>query len=134
MVRAVNQHAGDTGRSHLADRYFLRALHRGSPLDGQPGARATWTARAGPAEQIMGGETVRLGTTIQLMVSALDRNRVTAPPSICFELSLVPLQLALPPVRVFTRRLEHPLDMTVQRFHDADASEHRRPVKFGDEQ
>ena len=33
MVRAVNQHACDTGRSHLADRYFLGALQRGWPLD-----------------------------------------------------------------------------------------------------
>jgi hypothetical protein len=37
-------------------------------------------------------------------------------------------------MRVFPRRVEHPLDTTVQRFHDADASEHRRPALFGDEQ
>ena len=55
MIGAVNQNAGDTGRSHLANRYFLRALHRGRLLDGQPGARATWTARAGPAELTAGG-------------------------------------------------------------------------------
>jgi hypothetical protein len=34
MIRAVNQHAGDTGLSHLANRYFLRALHRGWLLNG----------------------------------------------------------------------------------------------------
>src|SRR5450631_4745013 len=31
MVRAINQHAGDTGLSHLANRYFLGSLHRGWP-------------------------------------------------------------------------------------------------------
>jgi hypothetical protein len=33
MIGAVNQHAGDTGRSHLANRYFFGSLHRGWPLD-----------------------------------------------------------------------------------------------------
>jgi len=33
MIGAVNQDAGDTGLSHLANRYFLRALHRGWLLD-----------------------------------------------------------------------------------------------------
>jgi hypothetical protein len=35
---------------------------------------------------------------------------------------------------VFPRRIEHPLDVTVQGFHDVGAGEHRRPVLFGDEQ
>jgi hypothetical protein len=37
-------------------------------------------------------------------------------------------------VLVFARRVEHPLDVAVYRSHDADASEHRWPVMFGDEQ
>jgi hypothetical protein len=57
MIGAVNQHAGDTGLPHLADRYFLGALHRGcwtaldeteaarraSNLEGAPG-RPNWHA------------------------------------------------------------------------------------------
>jgi hypothetical protein len=35
---------------------------------------------------------------------------------------------------VFARRIEHPLDVTVQGFHDADPRKHRRAaVAFGDE-
>jgi hypothetical protein len=40
---------------------------------------------------------------------------------------------ALSPTSVFVIRIEGPLDVTVQGFHDADASEHCRPVIFGDE-
>jgi hypothetical protein len=31
-------------------------------------------------------------------------------------------------MKVFARRIEHPLDVTVQGPHDTDAREHRRPV------
>jgi hypothetical protein len=44
------------------------------------------------------------------------------------------LQLALSPMRIFAIGIERPLNVTVQRYHDADASEHRRPVVIGDEQ
>jgi hypothetical protein len=57
MISAVNQHAGDTG-PHLADRYFLGALHRGWLLDGKhssPARCQTPGARAGPAELRAGG-------------------------------------------------------------------------------
>jgi hypothetical protein len=53
MIGAVNQHAADTGLSHLADRYFLRALHRGWLLHGKhssPTRCQTPGVRAGPAE------------------------------------------------------------------------------------
>jgi hypothetical protein len=33
-------------------------------------------------------------------------------------------------MRVFARRVEHPLDVTVYRSHDADARKHRWPVMF----
>jgi hypothetical protein len=41
MIGAVNQHAGDTGLSHLANRYFLRPLHQadrqgGGAVNGGP--------------------------------------------------------------------------------------------------
>jgi hypothetical protein len=42
-------------------------------------------------------------------------------------------QLALPPVRILPRRIEHALDVAVQRFHDANASEHRRAAEIGNE-
>jgi hypothetical protein len=48
--------------------------------------------------------------------------------------SLISRQLPPSPMLVFSRRVEHPLDVTVQRLHDADASEHCRPVMFGEEQ
>jgi hypothetical protein len=32
MIGAVNQHAGDTGRSHLPDRYFLGSLGHGAAI------------------------------------------------------------------------------------------------------
>jgi hypothetical protein len=35
---------------------------------------------------------------------------------------------------VFARRIEHALDVAVQRSHDADAREHRRSVLLGDQQ
>ena len=45
MVRAVNQHAGDTGRSHLANRYFFGSLHRGWLLDELDKTEAALTRR-----------------------------------------------------------------------------------------
>jgi hypothetical protein len=39
--------------------------------------------------------------------------------------SPIPRQLALSPMRVLSRRIKHPLDVTVQRLHDADPREHR---------
>ena len=60
MVRAVDQHAGDTGPSHLANRYFFGSLHRVAAWTElwmkkrQPGTRATAEARAGPAELLKG--------------------------------------------------------------------------------
>jgi hypothetical protein len=53
MIGAVNQHAGDTGRSHFANRYFFGSLHRGWLLDGKhnsPARCQTPEVRAGPAE------------------------------------------------------------------------------------
>jgi hypothetical protein len=55
MIGAVNQHAGDTGRSHLANRYFFGSLHRGWPLDELDETEASPTreqpgGRAEPAE------------------------------------------------------------------------------------
>jgi len=44
----------------------------------------------------------------------------------------VPLQFPLPPMLVFAGRVKHALDGPVDRSHDADAREHRWPVKFGD--
>jgi hypothetical protein len=66
------------------------------------------------------------------MVSALNRDCVMPPHSIRFELSLVLLQLALSPMRVFVRSIERPFDVTVQGFHDADARKHRWPVMIGE--
>jgi len=37
-------------------------------------------------------------------------------------------------MRVFSRRVEHPLNVTAYRPHDTDAREHQWPVLFGDEQ
>jgi hypothetical protein len=34
---------------------------------------------------------------------------------------------------ILARRIEHALDVAVQRLHDTDAREHRRPVKFCDQ-
>jgi predicted Zn finger-like uncharacterized protein len=49
-------------------------------------------------------------------------------------LSPIPRQLALSPMRVLSRRIKHPLDVTVQRLHDADPREHRwAAVAFGDQ-
>ena len=50
MIGAVNPHAGDTERSHLANRYFLGALHRGWPLDETEAARRAMEVRVGLAE------------------------------------------------------------------------------------
>jgi hypothetical protein len=70
--KSTNQHAGDTGRSHLADRYFLRALHRGWPLHGQPDAQSTKESRApGRPNFALGGVNGSAGTTIQRMSGAL---------------------------------------------------------------
>jgi hypothetical protein len=58
IIGAVHQDAGDTGLSHLANRYFLLALHRGWLLDGKhssPARCQTPEARAGPAELRAGG-------------------------------------------------------------------------------
>src|ERR1700681_4236452 len=43
-------------------------------------------------------------------------------------------QLATPPMRLFARRVEHPLDVTVQRSNYADAREHRWTVMFCNQQ
>src|SRR5712675_1392678 len=48
--------------------------------------------------------------------------------------SFVPLQLPFSPMRVFARRIKHPLDVSVQRSHHADARHHGGPVEFDDEQ
>jgi hypothetical protein len=49
-------------------------------------------------------------------------------------LSSVAGQLAASPMMVFARRIEYPLDVTVQGSHDTDAREHRgAAVAFGDE-
>jgi hypothetical protein len=63
MIGAVDQDAGDTGRSHLANRYFFGALHRGWPLDELDETEAARRAMGvrGPAELRAGGKTVRLG-------------------------------------------------------------------------
>jgi hypothetical protein len=37
-------------------------------------------------------------------------------------------------MRLFARRVEHPLDVTVQRSNDADAREHRWTVMFCNQQ
>jgi hypothetical protein len=42
-------------------------------------------------------------------------------------LSSIALQLPLSPMRVFAIGIEHALDVAVQRSHDADARQHRRP-------
>jgi hypothetical protein len=60
MIGAVNQHAGDTGRSHLANRYFFGSLHRGWPLDELDETEASPTreqpgGRAEPPELRAGG-------------------------------------------------------------------------------
>ena len=39
--------------------------------------------------------------------------------------SLVPLEFPLPPMCLFAIGIEHPLDVTVQRPHDADPRQHR---------
>jgi hypothetical protein len=72
MIGAVNQHAGDTGRSHLANRYFFGSLHRGWPLDELDETEAARRAsnlegarRAGRTAR--GGLTSSAGTTIQRM-------------------------------------------------------------------
>src|SRR5258708_6356403 len=44
--------------------------------------------------------------------------------------SAIPRELAASPVLIFARGIEHPLDVAVQRPHDADASEHRRAAQF----
>jgi hypothetical protein len=45
----------------------------------------------------------------------------------------IPLELSLPPTRVFARRIKHPLDATVQGSHDADPRQHRRAAALGDQ-
>jgi hypothetical protein len=47
--------------------------------------------------------------------------------------SLIPRQLRASPMLVLARRIEHPLDMAIQRPHDADAREHRRAAERRDE-
>jgi hypothetical protein len=81
MIGAVNQHAGDTGRSHLANRYFFGSLHRGWPLDEldetEAARRASNLEGAPGRPKLPGGrQSISALTTIQWMVSALDRNRV----------------------------------------------------------
>jgi hypothetical protein len=44
--------------------------------------------------------------------------------------SFVSLQFALSPMCVFARRIEHPLDMPVQRSHHTDPRHHGRAVLF----
>ena len=41
---------------------------------------------------------------------------------------MIPRQLPLSPMSTFARGIEHPLDVPVQRPHDADPREHRRPA------
>jgi hypothetical protein len=55
MIGAVNQHAGDTGRSHLANRYFLRALHRGWLLDETEAARRASNLEGAPGRPKLPG-------------------------------------------------------------------------------
>jgi hypothetical protein len=87
MIGAVNQHAGDTGLSHLANRYFVRALHRGWLLDETEAARRASNLEGAPGRpKLQGGrQSISAVTTIQWMVSALDRNRVMPPHSIRFD-------------------------------------------------
>jgi hypothetical protein len=87
MIGAVNQHAGDTGRSHLANRYFVRALHRGWLLDETEAARRASNLEGAPGRpKLPGGrQSISALTTTQWMVSALDRNRVMPPHSIRFD-------------------------------------------------
>jgi hypothetical protein len=51
------------------------------------------------------------------MGSALNRDCVMPPHSIRFELSLLSLQLALSPMRVFAIRIERPFDLSIQCSH-----------------
>jgi hypothetical protein len=62
MIGAVNQHAGDTGLSHLPNRYFLGALHRGWLLDETEAARRASNLEGAPGRPnfALGGVTVRL--------------------------------------------------------------------------
>jgi hypothetical protein len=89
MVRAGNQHAGDTGRSHLANRYFLGALHRGWPLDELDETEAA--RRASNLEGAPGRPNCARGANQfgwddnTTDVGALDRNRVMPPHSIRFD-------------------------------------------------
>ena len=47
--------------------------------------------------------------------------------------SLIPRQLLFAPMRVLALRIEFARDVTVQRLHDADAREHRRPTEVRDQ-
>jgi hypothetical protein len=51
------------------------------------------------------------------MGSALNRDCVMPPHSIRFELSLLSLQLALSPMRVFAIRIERSFDLSIQCSH-----------------
>jgi hypothetical protein len=46
-----------------------------------------------------------------------------------FRATLISRELPTSPMRVLPVRVEHALDVPIQRPHDADAREHRRPVK-----
>src|SRR5258706_7500026 len=46
----------------------------------------------------------------------------------------VPLQFPLSPMRIFARRIEHPLDVPVQCPHNADARHHGRAVVLDDQE
>ena len=51
-----------------------------------------------------------------------------------FEGSLIALELPLSPVGIFALGIEHPLDMTVQRLHNADARHHRGAATHDDQE
>lgn len=48
-------------------------------------------------------------------------------------ISPIPRELPFSPMMVLAIGIEHPLDATVQRFHDADPREHCRTAQVGNE-
>jgi hypothetical protein len=44
--------------------------------------------------------------------------------------SPIPRQLTLPPMMIFTRRVQQPLNVPIQRTHDTNPREHRWPVRY----
>jgi len=117
----------DIGRSNIAACFKQVTFNRGRVM---PMARVTSLERgAAGARAICGRSTASYAEPTHVA-----RSRARQSPAASYRASQVSFQFSLSPMSILARRIEHALDVTIQRPHDADACKHCWPVMFRNEQ